>query len=105
MTLSPSDLIQETILPSVMVELRAGMKISLIFDRTAVGVWRADPSSSPTAGGGGAMHERPVRGVGWGGGGGVCLCYVRERTEGGGCCEFWKMVYGKFFRKSFSSFL
>ena len=56
------------------------------------GVWRVDPSSSPTAGGGGAremrdgrrgetvqerrgaadsMHERPVRGVGWGGG--VCL--------------------------------
>ena len=31
---SPSDLIQETILPSVIVELRAGMKISLILDRT-----------------------------------------------------------------------
>ena len=33
-SMSPSDLIQETILPSVMVELRAGMKISLILDRT-----------------------------------------------------------------------
>lgn len=30
LSLSPSDLIQETILPSVMVELRAGMKISRI---------------------------------------------------------------------------
>ena len=33
-SMSPSDLIQETILPSVIVELRAGMKISLILDRT-----------------------------------------------------------------------
>lgn len=31
---SPSDLTQETIFPSVMVELRAGMKISLILDWT-----------------------------------------------------------------------
>ncbi|GMY15696.1 unknown [Fagus crenata] len=40
---SPSDLIQETILPSVMMELRASVKISLIFDRTAMGVWREMP--------------------------------------------------------------
>ena len=125
-TLPPSDLIQETILPSVMVELRAGMKISLIFDRTTVGAWRADPSrseleshrggrrcergvwrtdpsSSPTAGvdgaketrdgrrgetvrerrgaaagRGGAMHERPVRGMG-----GLSLCAMCEREQRG----------------------
>ena len=124
-----------------MVELRAGMKISLIFDRTTVGAWRADPSRSeleshrggrrcergvwrtdpslsPTegvdgaketrdgrrgetvrerrgaaAGRGGAMHERPVRGMG----GVVSVCYVRERTEGEGAVSF-----GKWFTENFS---
>jgi hypothetical protein len=55
-------------------------------------------------GGDGAVHERPERG------GGGCLCVLCARENRGGrglsvCCEFWKMVYEKKFRKPFFDFL
>jgi hypothetical protein len=44
---------------------------------------RCERDAGRPAGGGGAMHERPVRGVG-GGGGGVCLYLPCARENRGG---------------------